>query len=956
VPDSLVAIFVFCVALAGAAVLTPLVMLASRSLGLLAIGKPPGDADATPRDANATPRLGGLAIALAAAGVSIAALLRWSDRPGGSLPTELLVMFGAAGLFALVAGVVNDVVKLSGKLKAIVLLIASLAVCSVGIQIAAVTVNSNQTELIRFGLFAWGVTALWIVGVSSAINFIDGLDGLAAGICAVAAILLGLVNLGGGQMALALMSFSLGGALLGFLLFNFHPARILFGDSGSMFVGFSLATLSVLTAQQLGTTFGLMLPAIALAVPLVDFVLTLFRRSIVDRRSLFAGERGHVHHRLIDMGVRHPHVVLLLWGATIACALLGAVATYGKAWATLAGLSMLVPLLVGLFRMSGSVRLRETLRAVRRNRNVEREAAHYRNALESLQLGFRHCQNFDQWWQRLCGLAEALDFSSMTLPLQHRDGNARILSWVNEAANGSADEDTLHAPLEATVPVPQRRHGQTLAVRVTVACGSNAESAGHRLALFTRLLAEQGLDRLGSVGMKSAIDMPATRPAQSKSRSAVKKLTARQRRAAQFDVTSSSVLNTAGDRPPRVAIVHDFLYTYAGAERVLEQLVKVYPDADLFSLFDFLPEGKRGFIHDKPVTTTFIQGLPFASSNHRLYLPLMPLAVEQLDVSAYDIVISSSYLAAKGVITKPNQLHICYCHTPARYAWDLQNQYLGANGMISGLKSMLARSILHYIRNWDTRCSNGVDVYVTNSNFIGLRVEKTYRRRSTTIYPPVDVESFKPTNEPREGFYLCVTRLVPYKRVDLVVEAFNAMPDKRLIVIGAGPDMEKLKQVAGPNVKLMGFQPDEQVRRYMAMCKAFVYAAEEDFGIVLVEAQASGAPVIAFGQGGAREIVLHEQTGVLYDLQSAASIKAAVEHFERLPIPTSEACRANAERFSAGRFRDEIAGFVTDQHRRFLARLNGASAVESDRGPIVEVEVPAAPTDASAAGELRRSV
>ena len=293
-----------------------------------------------------------------------------------------------------------------------------------------------------------------------------------------------------------------------------------------------------------------------------------------------------------------------------------------------------------------------------------------------------------------------------------------------------------------------------------------------------------------------------------------------------------------------------FLYTYAGAEHVLEQMLAVFPQADLFSLFDFLPADGRGFVQNKPVTTTFIQYMPFARKKHRLYLPLMPLAIEQLDVSAYDLILSSAYLAAKGVITRPNQLHICYCYTPPRFAWDLQTQYLEQTKLRRGLRSILARSILHYIRNWDVRSSNGVDVFVSISRFVGHRIEKIYRRSSTVVYPPVAMERFS-VHEEKEDFYLTAGRLVPYKRVDLIIEAFNRMPDKKLIVVGDGPDFDKLKAMAGPNVRLLGRQPGERLRRYLQLARGFIFAAEEDFGIAPVEAQACGTPVLAYGRGGA---------------------------------------------------------------------------------------------------------
>jgi glycosyltransferase involved in cell wall biosynthesis len=373
------------------------------------------------------------------------------------------------------------------------------------------------------------------------------------------------------------------------------------------------------------------------------------------------------------------------------------------------------------------------------------------------------------------------------------------------------------------------------------------------------------------------------------------------------------------DPQTKIAVVHDFLYCYAGAEKVLEQILHVFPDADLFSLFDFLPKKERGFLQGKQVQSSFIQRLPLARTKHRHYLPLMPLAIEQLDVSKYDVVISSSYLAAKGVITGPDQLHICYCHSPVRYAWDLQHQYLAQSNLTRGLKSMLARWVLHYIRTWDTRTSNGVDHFLSNSNFVGRRIEKVYRRESTTIYPPVDTRSFK--MEPsKDEFYLTTSRLVPYKKVDVIVEAFNRMPNKRLIVIGEGPEFEKIKTMAGSNVRLLGHQPHEALREYMQRARAFVFAAEEDFGIVPVEAQACGTPVIAYGHGGVTESVIPGRTGIFFGEQTPECLARAVQEFERVDDWDAAAIRQNAERFSTERFREQFTRFVQDAWAGFRVR------------------------------------
>lgn len=355
----------------------------------------------------------------------------------------------------------------------------------------------------------------------------------------------------------------------------------------------------------------------------------------------------------------------------------------------------------------------------------------------------------------------------------------------------------------------------------------------------------------------------------------------------------------------KVAIVHDWLVVAGGAEKVLEQIIQCFPDADLFSLVDFLED--RTPVCGKPVKTSFIQHLPFARRHYRSYLPLMPLAVEQFDMSDYDLVITSSHAVAKGVLVGPDQIHVSYVHSSMRYAWDLQHQYLREARLTMGPKSWAARLLLHYMRNWDARSTNGVDRLIANSQFVARRIMKTWRRRATVIAPPVDVRQFEVCAN-KEDFYLTASRLVPYKRIDLIVEAFSTTPDRKLVVIGDGPEMAAIRAKAGPNVTIMGFQPFAVLKDHMQRAKAFVFAAEEDFGIVVVEAQACGTPVIAYGKGGSLETVVplgeEHPTGVHFARQTVASLLEGVECFEQKHASiTPEACRANAERFSAANFR-----------------------------------------------------
>lgn len=366
----------------------------------------------------------------------------------------------------------------------------------------------------------------------------------------------------------------------------------------------------------------------------------------------------------------------------------------------------------------------------------------------------------------------------------------------------------------------------------------------------------------------------------------------------------------------RVALVHEWFTTLAGSEKVVEQFCSLYPEADLFSIYAD-PAVVRGsaFLRDRNLTTSFIQGLPGARRHFRSYLPLMPIAVEQFDMSPYELVISSSHAVAKGVITGPDQLHISYVHSPIRYAWDLQHQYLRETGLQNGLKGLLAKWLLHKIRIWDYRTAAGVDHFVANSQFVARRIAKVYGRQADVIYPPVDVSAFA-FHPHKESFYLAASRMVPYKKMDLIAEAFTAMPDLRLVIVGDGPEMDKVKAKCGANVEVLGHQGFATLKDLMQRARAFVFAAEEDFGITPVEAQACGTPVIAYGKGGALETIRGgaDGTGLFFDRQTTESICTAVRLFESgQVICSAETCRANAERFSTQRFKAEFEAFVASK-------------------------------------------
>jgi glycosyltransferase involved in cell wall biosynthesis len=379
------------------------------------------------------------------------------------------------------------------------------------------------------------------------------------------------------------------------------------------------------------------------------------------------------------------------------------------------------------------------------------------------------------------------------------------------------------------------------------------------------------------------------------------------------------------DRPARIAIVHDWLETWRGGENVLAEIVALYPDADLFALVDFLPDEFRERLAGKRARTSFLQRLPLARTRFRSFLPLMPRAIESLDLAPYDLVISSSHAVAKGVSIARGQVHVCYCHTPMRYAWDLREQYLGQTGLDRGFKGRLARRVLDSLQRWDRATSAGVHRFVANSEHIRRRIDRCYGRDAAVIYPPVDVDYYTPAAAgpppSARNDYVTASRWVPYKRVDLIVSAFRELPERRLVVIGDGPEAPRIRALAGDNVEFVGEVPRPRLRELLRGARAFLFAADEDFGILPVEAQACGTPVIAYGQGGALETVRGPDapapTGAFFAAQTGRAIADAVRAFDgTIDAITVADCRANAERFSAPRFRREFAAFVADAWAR----------------------------------------
>ena len=362
------------------------------------------------------------------------------------------------------------------------------------------------------------------------------------------------------------------------------------------------------------------------------------------------------------------------------------------------------------------------------------------------------------------------------------------------------------------------------------------------------------------------------------------------------------------DRSARIAIVHDWCPSFRGGERVLARICKLFPKAEVFTLFDFLPaEVKEEYFRDVEFHASAANRIPLVRRFYRSLFFFCPFLIEQFDVTGYDAVISSSAAFSRGVITRPDQPHLCYVHSPVRYAWDEQFSYLQQGRLGFGPKGMLYRYMLHRLRAWDTRTAHGPDLMLANSNYVRSRIRHIYGRDARVVFPPVSLEEL-PCVEDKEDYYVSASFLAPYKRTDLVIQAFNEMPSRRLVVVGEGQQSKSLRALAGPNVTFAGFLPRGEYVRTLARARAMVFAGCEDFGIALAEAQACGTPLIAFGRGGAVDIVQRlgaspEPTGVLFKAQTAEHLKQAVDRFEDSGRAISpRACARNARRFSEENF------------------------------------------------------
>jgi len=354
----------------------------------------------------------------------------------------------------------------------------------------------------------------------------------------------------------------------------------------------------------------------------------------------------------------------------------------------------------------------------------------------------------------------------------------------------------------------------------------------------------------------------------------------------------------------KTALVYDWLVTIGGGEKTLDAITELYPSPLYTLVHDPIKMQNTSFAHNE-VHTSFLQKMPFSKRGYRYYLPLFPLAIEQFDLSEYEVVISTSHAVAKGALTQAKQLHLCYCFTPMRYAWDLSHHYLSR---LPPVQKVLAQCAMHYLRNWDTSSLNRVDYFAAISHYIARRIQKVYGRSSEVIYPPVDTHLIE-LNEKKEDFFVTASRMVPYKNIDLIVDAFSHMPNHHLVVIGDGPEWNQIKKKASKNIEIVGYQTDQSLRNYIKKAKGFVFAAEEDFGIVVVEAQAAGTPVIALGKGGALETVIDQKTGVFFKEPCITDLIDAVERFTNIEFDPL-LIHTHAQQFSKERFKKEFNHFV----------------------------------------------
>jgi len=356
----------------------------------------------------------------------------------------------------------------------------------------------------------------------------------------------------------------------------------------------------------------------------------------------------------------------------------------------------------------------------------------------------------------------------------------------------------------------------------------------------------------------------------------------------------------------KVALVHDWLTGQRGGEKVLEVLAEIFPEAPIYTLFHF-PGSQVSAIENRDIRTSFLQGWPFLRKRYRSYLALFPLAAELFDLQEYDLVISSSHCVAKGVIPRPDALHISYVHSPVRYAWSQYPAYFSPR-QLSGFSRIFIPPIIHYLRMWDVSASARVDHFVANSRNVGRRIEKYYRRRADVIHPPADTDFFQPSPASPEDYFLVVSALVPYKRIDLAIRVFNRR-GARLKIVGQGPEERKLRKIAGPHTEFLGAVDPTSLLRLFQSARALILPGEEDFGITALEAQACGTPVIAYGRGGALETVIPGKSGLFFPELKVESLLAALDKFQGLEFNKPD-IRSQAASFSRDIFKEKLQAYI----------------------------------------------
>lgn len=380
----------------------------------------------------------------------------------------------------------------------------------------------------------------------------------------------------------------------------------------------------------------------------------------------------------------------------------------------------------------------------------------------------------------------------------------------------------------------------------------------------------------------------------------------------------------------KVSVVHDWFFVNGGAEKVASDIMDIYGNEEVtvYTLFNHFNErDTKQVLKNYKIKVSVLQHFPFITKIYRYLLPLMPFIIKRFRITGQDLVVTSSHAVAKGVSVSAGTLHVCYCHTPMRYVWDMYEDYASNHSMGT---SLLYRLLVKYIRRWDLETSRHVDFFIANSIHVQERIQRNYNRSSVVIYPPVRIDKFALSELPREDYFLCLGRFVPYKKIDLIIQAFQQMPDKKLVLIGDGYGTKTIDDLLhnAHNIQWLGYKEDKELIQHIQQAKACIFAAKEDFGIMCVEVQACGTPVLALNYGGYQETVVNGKTGYLFNEQTTESIMQAVQHFDEHPLNDRETIRENALRFSVERFKEEFANYVKGCDMQFHHKTTMHAAQE----------------------------